>query len=641
LTLPYGPHGTLLELDLISRKASKRQIDGRIHGKVFCGLGLNTWLIYHLTGPGINPLGHENVVLISPGLLTGTGAPSSSRVEVTTMSPLTGLIGTGNSGGHWGPQLKSAGYDSVLIKGVGEKPCHVVIDDGEISFHEADELWGLDTYETTEMLKRKLGERFSVMTIGPAGENLVRFAAPVFDKQHMPGRCHAGAVLGSKNLKAVSVRGSQLVRVRNADGFEVAVNECEERIRNYPAWKARAGAGSMGTIGITEDGIDYDKVVLPYLKRGGQGVYCPCMMESLYGCSLLANITEGPYTGVDVACAGLTLYSGTAAQYGISLPAAFHVNELCQRYGMDMFGPFFYAYDLYQRGIINEEETGLSLEWGDEASLMELLRIVAHREGFGDILAEGAYIAAQKLGSKAVRHVPTVKGLEVMRRDPRSARASNLFTMVSILTNPRGGDDLKGTHGLSNYPGRSSWARKLGIPEKEYADWLLEWLDMPDDFKKEVFGDPPDIEDPDQLLLTYWYNHLTSAYNSLGLCMFAASVADALGPTYQAKLYSSATGVETSGSDIMEAGERIFNLMRCYIVREGVRRKSDHWPDAFYEEPSFLNPVEGKPFNKEGIDKALTRYYELRGWDLKTGIPLEKTLAKLGVNELLAISPDL
>jgi aldehyde:ferredoxin oxidoreductase len=455
-------------------KATEKTIEPSVRRKFFGGLGLNAWLLYRLTEPETDPLGPGNIVLISPGLLTGTRAPTSSRIEVTTKSPLTGLIGTGNSGGHWGPRLKMAGIDSVLIKGTSADPVHAVIEDGETSFHDAGDLWGLDTYETTETLKRRFGEDFSVMAIGPAGENLVRFAAPVFDKQHMPGRGHAGGVLGSKKLKAVSVRGSHPVKVEDTDGFNAAVGECEERIRSYPAWKVRARAGSMGTIGVTAEGVDYDERVIPLLRRGKPGVYCPCMMEAYYGCSLIADVTEGPYAGVDVACAGLTLYSGTAAQLGISLPAAFHVNELCQRYGMDMFGPFFYAYDLYQRGIIDEEEAGLKLEWGDEESLMELLRIVAHREGFGDILAEGSNRAAQKLGGEAARHVPTVKGLEVMRRDPRVTRAGNLFTTMSILTNPRGGDDLKGTHGVSNYPGLPSWARKLGIPKEEYAGWLLE-----------------------------------------------------------------------------------------------------------------------------------------------------------------------
>ena len=632
--------GKILEVDLTTGDTVTKPIPRETSKRFLGGLGLNAWLLYQHTGPDTDPLGPDNVVLVSPGLLTGTMAPTSPRVEVTTKSPLTGLIGTGNSGGYWGPRLKEAGLDSLMVRGAPEKPVYLVIDEGDAYLRGAADIWGLDTYEATDELKSRHGEEFSVMAIGPAGENLVRFAAPVFDRQHMPGRCHAGAVLGSKKLKAVVVKGSRSVEVHDREAFSEAVALCEDRIRSYPAWKARARAGSMGTIGVTEEGVDYDEVVGPYLRRGEPGVYCPCMMEGLYGCSLLADVKEGPYAGVDVACAGLTLYSGAAAQYGIGLPAAFKVNELCQRYGMDMFGSFFYAYELYMRGIVSEEDVGFRLELGDDEALMRLLGMIAHRKGFGDVLAEGARRAAEAIGGDAHRYVPAVKGLEVMRLDPRAAWKCNVFTSMSILTNPRGGDDLKGTHGVSNYPGVSSWARKLGIDREEYGRWLLEWLDMPGGFKERVFGDPPDIGSPDELLMTLWYNHLTSAYNSLGLCMFSSSVADALGPSYQAALYSAATGVETTASDMMEAGERVFNLMRMYIVREGVRREDDHWPDSFYKEPSPAGGEKGPAFDRATFERHLTRYYRLRGWD-ERGIPTEETLRRLGLDDITGDTPSL
>ncbi len=632
--------GKMLEVDLTTVETLEKTIPRETSRRFLGGLGLNTWLLYTHTGPETDPLGPENVVLMSPGLLTGTEAPTSPRVEVTTKSPLTGLIGTGNSGGYWGPRLKGAGLDSLMVRGASDKPVYLVIDEGDVKLHDAADLWGLDTYETTDELKRRHGDEFSVMAIGPAGENLVRFAAPVFDRQHMPGRCHAGAVLGSKKLKAVAVKGSQPVEAHDREAFSEAVAMCEERIRSYPAWKARARTGSMGTIGVTDEGVNYDDIVGPYLRRGEPGVYCPCMMEGLYGCSLLADVKEGPYAGVDVACAGLTLYSGAAAEYGIGLPAAFKVNELCQRYGMDMFGSFFYAYELYMRGIVSEEDLGFRLELGDEEALMRLLGMIAYREGFGDVLAEGARRAAAAIGGDAHKYVPAVKGLEVMRLDPRAALKGNVFTSMSMLTNPRGGDDLKGTHGVSNYPGVSSWGRKLGICEEDYSRWLMEWLDMPGGFKERVFGDPPDIGSPDELLMTYWYNHLTSAYNSLGLCMFSSSVADALGPSYQAELYSAATGVEASAADIMETGERIFNLMRMYIVREGVRRLDDHWPDSFYEEPSPAGAEKGPAFDRATFEEHLTRYYRLRGWD-ERGIPTGETLRRLGLDEIADDIPSL
>jgi aldehyde:ferredoxin oxidoreductase len=267
--------------------------------------------------------------------------------------------------------------------------------------------------------------------------------------------------------------------------------------------------------------------------------------------------------------------------------------------------------------------------------------MIAYREGFGEVLAEGAQRAAEVIGGNAARYVPTVKGLELMRPDPRATWKGNVFTSMSILTNPRGGDDLKGTHGVSNYPGVSSWGKKLGIDEDEYSRWLLDWLDMPSGFKERVFGNPPDINNPDELLMTYWYNHLTSPYNSLGLCMFSSSVADALGPNYQAKLYSTATGAEASAADIMEIGERVFNLMRMYIVREGFRRADDHWPDSFYEEPSIAGAETGPHFNREIFDEMLTRYYLLRGWDPETGIPTEDTLRHLGLGEIANDLPSM
>jgi aldehyde:ferredoxin oxidoreductase len=618
---------SLLLVDLSIEEANTVQIEPGVLQMFYGGLGLNTWLLYNHTGPGTDPLGPDNIVLFSPGLLTGSSAPTSTRVEVTTKSPLTGLIGTGNAGGHWGPRLRRSGIGSIMVKGISSYPVILVINEGDISFKPAKELWGLDTYTVTDKLVGELGSEYSVMAIGQAGENLVRFSAPVFDKQHMPGRCHAGAVLGSKKLKAIAVKGSANLEPHDPKGYEDAVAYCESRVRDFPGWKARLKAGSMGTIAVTSEGVNYEEEAAPFLKRGEPGVYCPCIVEPLYGCILQTDIREGPYTGTEVTCAGLTLYSGTASRYSISLPAAYHVNELCQRYGMDMFGPFSYAINLYEKGVITMKETGLELALGNEEALMRLIEMVARREGFGDLLAGGSVAMAEALGGEALKHVKAVKGLELMFRDPQRALKGKVFTALSILTNPRGGDDLKGTHAVSNYPGLSGWARKQGVSLEDHSKWLMGWLDMPKGFKEKVFGDPPNISEPDQVLMTIWYNDLTSAYNSLGLCMFASSGVEALGPTSMARLYSAATGVKTTVEDIMRLGERVFNLMRLYIIREGVSKEDDMWPSALYEE----TPVEGSAFSVEEAENIIGRYYRLRGWDVETGKPLPETLRRLGL----------
>ena len=617
----------LLVVDLSTKKTYTEPIEPKILHTFYGGLGLNTWLLYNHTGPETDPLGPDNVVLISPGLLTGTNAPASPRVEVTTKSPLTGLIGTGNVGGHWGPKLKRAGISSIMIKGSSTRPVTLVIDEGEVSFKSAKTLWGQDTFETTDNLVEKLGSSYSVMAIGPAGENLVKFAAPVFDKQHIPGRCHAGAVLGSKKMKAIAVKGTASMMPEDPEGYGTALAYCESRIRSYPGWKARVRAGSMGAMGMTSEGVDYEELVVPYLKRGVPGIFCPCMMESLYGCSPQTDIKEGPYAGTEVACAGLSLYSGTASRYKVSLPAAYRFREVCQRYGMDMFGPFSYAIDLQEKGLITTNGMGLKLALGDDEALMKLLGMVAYREGLGDLLAEGSVATAKAFGGKADQYVQTVKGLELMSRDPQVSLKGNVFTSLSILTNPRGGDDLKGTHAVSNYPGLSRWAKKLGINIDDYSRWLLSWLDMPQEFKKQLFGDPPNISEPDQVLMTIWYNNLTSVYDSLGLCMFASSAAEALGPTSMSMLYSAATGIKTAPEDIMRTGERVFNLMRLYITREGVRKADDLWPSSFYDESSYT----GMSFSVVETENILERYYNLRGWDIETGKPLAQTLIRLGL----------
>ena len=270
------------------------------------------------------------------------------------------------------------------------------------------------------------------------------------------------------------------------------------------------------------------------------------------------------------------------------------------------------------------------LEHGNEEHLIKLLNMVAYRKGFGDILAEGSKRAAEKIKG-AEKYVPAVKGLEVMRPDARASLKGNTFTSMSILTNPRGGDDLKGTHGVSNYPGHASWAKKLGITEKEHAEWLVDWLDMPPEYKNRVFGDPPDVANPDELLMTIWYNHLTSIYNSLGFCMFASSVAEVLGPTLLAKFYSTATGIEVTSEEIMVAGERIFNLMRVYVNRMGVTAGDDHWPESYYMEHGLTGEEDYPPFSKNETQSLLDRYYKIRGWDPKTGKPMPETLNRLGI----------
>ena len=608
----------------LPQKVVKGSISPEIVEMFLGGLGFNARTLYNEVGPEVDSLSADNIVVISPGALTGSGAPTACRTEITTKSPLTGIIGTGNFGGAWGDALKHAGYDSIIITGKSRKPVYLVIEDDLVEIREASYLWGLDCWNATDILKADLGKEFSVMSIGQAGENLVRCASVIVDYEHAAGRSHAGAVLGAKKLKAVAVKGTRRRAAVWEAGFEKARREAVESINSYPGWKARE---KVGSIAVTMP--DYAKLAEPYLVKG-KSPFCPCFMGSHYGCTLTTDIKEGEYAGTKVVAAGLSLYGYMSKTLGVSLPATWKLKELHNRYGMDYWwGPLTFAMVLYERGIITNADTdGLELVQGNEHEIMEMLGKIARREGLGTILAEGSVRASRIIGRGSHEFVFAIKGME-FGADPREMKLEN---QLSFLVNPRGGDDLKGTHALTDFPGLPEWARQLSWTENRYLDWLMDRLDMFDEVKKTIFGVPPRLNDLDAAMLTKWYNDLTCAYNSLGFCMFACTTAEALGPTLLADLYSAYTGRAVRPSELMLTGERIFNLMRAYNVREGMKREHDNWPRIFYEQPLMRD--EKPQLSEERIDGLLTRYYKIRGWDLRTGVPTQTKLKELGLHEV-------
>lgn len=576
-------------------------------------------MLYDEVGPEVDPFSPDNIVVISPGALNGTNAPTACRTEVTTKSPLTGILGTGNFGGYWGQALKNAGYDAIVIRNGSPEPVYLLVDDERVEIREAAHLWGKDAWDTTDILKEERGEDFSVLAIGQAGENLVRNATAIVDREHAPGRSHVGAVLGAKKLKAIAVRGTGSPIIKSPEKFGTAVREAVERIENFPGWRdARAHR-----IEAAEK----------YLIDGGYGFFCPCIMGPYFICNLISNIEEGKYVGTKVSV-GIILGMYMAKILGISLPASFKLRELHHRYGIDYYwGPLTFAMDLYQQGIITKVDTdGLELRQGNETALIELIEKIANREGFGAILAEGTVRASRMIGRGSEKYVRTMKG---MAHWPL-ARMNTPNERLSIQINPRGGDDLKGTHGLIAFPGMPPWARRMNWDEDTYLDWMLKRHDMFDDVKERVFGSPPKLHDLDAAMVVKWYNDLSCVFNSLGFCMFSDSF-EAMGPTLYAKLYSAYTGHSITPVELMVSGERIFNVMRAYNVREGMRREHDDWPQRFYDQP-LERGDEKHILSKEREDKLLNRYYELRGWDVKTGVPTQGKLREL---QLYDVADDL
>jgi len=339
------------------------------------------------------------------------------------------------------------------------------------------------------------------------------------------------------------------------------------------------------------------------------------------------EVREGKY-------AGLKISSGTfvhpVIEFGAkcvinNLPAIWRCKELCHRLGLDTNSApscIAFAMELYQRKILSPKDIGMELKWGDEEATFELLRMIAYRKGFGDVLAEGSYRAAKKIGKGSEKYAMTIKNMEMMGFDPRvGARTWNLGSITSV----RGGDNLRSTH--------------FGFSPREYKEGedtkLIEWFDMPSDVKKAVFGTPPHIDEytySGKALLVKWLEDLTAVINALGVCLFASSEVG-LGPTHYAKLYSSLTGFQLTPADIMLVGERIHNLQRAYAVREGITRAQDKWPARFYEERIAEGPSQGAVLDKDEVDKFLNEYYRLRGWNA-SGIPSREKLEELGLEDV-------
>ena len=638
-------YGRILDVDLSTGSIQKKEVDPGFAEEYVGGMGFGCKILYDEVGPGIEPLSPDNILIFANGPLTGTRTPCSGRTEITTKSPLTGIIGTGNTGGLWGAGLKHAGFDVVLIRGHADKPVFLWINDDHVEIRKADHLWGKDTPSASNMIQAELSSShshdISVLAIGRAGENLVRYACPVNDGYHVAARCGAGAVMGAKKLKAVAVRGTGSVKIARPQAFDDAVRAARERL--MAAEQAARMPGAPKDIRIYDwetgclPGKNYQTGTLPnwvetrsaavaqkyYTKKEGTCYGCPI------SCFNLVEVREGKYAGVKASRGTMP---GVVFNFGglcalENLPAIWQCKELCQRHGMDYEsagGTIAFAMELFQRGVLNKEDTGgLELTWGNEEAVIRLLEMIARREGIGNVLAEGSLRAAKAIGRGAEQYTMVIKGMEMtMMPDPRAGvRKGWLF---GSLTNPRGGDNVKNTHFYA---------------ERYNPNWWVDKFDMFDEVKEIIYG----VSQEEMIsswkgkaMMGKWFEDLYTVCNTLGFCFFTTGSRLAWGPTYISNLFNACTGRETTPQDIMEMGERIYTLFKAYNVREGLTRTDDAWPNRFFEEPLPEGPARGRVVSREEIRQVLDEYYELRGWNKNAGLPTEKKLKELGLHDIAA-----
>ncbi len=607
-----GWWGKLLEVDLTRRATWEREIPAEEMQKFAGGSGLAASILFR-EFVDCNPLDPENPLIFMPGLLTGTVVPSASRTTVCSRSPLTGIWDESNVGGYWGAELKSAGWDGIIIRGAAEKPVYLFISDESVSIKDASTLWGKDTFETEEAIRAEAGSKVKVAAIGPAGERRVLISSIMFDGRlgRAAGRGGLGAVMGAKNLKAIAVKGTGRVPVHDLQALRAMLKQEIPVIREKAAGMTQFGtAGGVQaveawgdlpiknwTLGSWEEGAK---------KTTGQ-TWLPKALDShhtCYGCpircSKLIRLDSGPYAGIYGHFPEYETLAGFGANcLNDDAEVIMAANDLCNRYGLDTISTsagVAFAMELYEKGLVTKEDTGgLELQWGDAEAILTLTRQMGEKEGFGALLGEGTRNAARKIGRNAIEYSVHVKGLEFAFHDPRA------FTSMAAnyATENRGACHLGA---LTYFLGRG-----IKVPDLGYAE-------------------PPDVlSNEGKGKIAYDMQNYMSIFNPMGLCkfLFLASV----GPTQIAGWVRAVTGWEVTPDDMMTLGERLFNLKRMYNVRLGISRKDDKLPPRLM---SHARPSGKSAGSLPHIGKMLDEYYKLRGWS-EEGIPKRETLKRLGL----------
>ena len=597
----------------------------------------------------IDPLGPENEIIISTGPWTATSAPWAGRAMLGHIDPETGGFSSGSFGWHYATALKYAGYNVVIIRGKSEKPVYVFIDNDEITFRDAAHIWGKETGDTVKTIRTELGERFEgeirVLNISIAGENLVKYSPACADGTSCPGRSGNGAIMGSKNLKAIAVRGTGELSLYDPRGLlDTSYYISNTLLQEEPLlrlWEDHGATTSLFTAyNMPLSGkhlVENRKAAdFPHFKNVGC-LNCPSP------CYHWIQVKEGKYSGVRQLGGHMTFVTNCLRNMDIQdFGAWIYYERLMQELGMDPASfslSFTWAVECFERGILNIQDTdGLTLQLGDPELVWEVARKVAARDGkLGDLLADGVAAASKKIGKGSEDISPHVKGKEYLQIDPK---VQAMIWSLSILTNPRGGDwnRCHNVWELAFIPERrDTYPELTGQSCAEMYEKALSKLDMPDDMKKKIFGDPPKVDadwvrstNGKALFTTYSENSMATI-NSLVTCMYSGGTHIFLigtGPTTWAKVVHDITGWNLSSEEILSVGERVFNLQRLYNYRlQGWDSRNDVWADKRVYETAEMGAYRGKPIP---WNETLQEYYSVRGWS-KEGIPTKSKIQELRI----------
>lgn len=614
-----GYQGKVLEVNLSKGSAEINEIPESWFKDYIGGEGFAAKVLFERfesLDEKMDPMSEDNLLILAVGPLTGTKAPCSGRLCFGFKSPLTGTLGMSNVGGHLAPVIKKAGYDMVIISGKSEKPVYLYVDEEKVDLKDADFLWGKNTEETEDLIREKYPDRkLRIAEIGPAGEKLVKFSSIMVDKHRAAGRGGPGAVMGDKKLKAIVFSGNKKLKVEDEEMMDRFVSQARQELDDEEF--VREELKPFGTPSFT-DSINYlgllptrnwQKTTFDAMDKLGHEAYHETLdvkAWACYGCPIACGrhteIKEGKYKGDSGGGPEYETIGAFGSKCEIdNLNAIAEANYICNRLGLDTISTgqtIATAMEWYEKDLISSEDTdGVELEFGNDESMIEMVKKIAERDGFGDLLAEGSFKATEKVGSNALDYVMHVKGMEIASCGVRASKGESLSHVIS----PRGADHLRPY---------ASVIDAFGYKEEEL----------------EITGEISPFEDDNK----YWvkpFMELSQLTNLLGVCLFASITLAVKGSTWTG-LYNAVTGQDMSLEDMLKAAERVINLERMFNVSNGFERESDYLPERLLKEPAPDGLGEGQTVN---MDIMLDDFYKVMEWDVKTGVPKVHKLKELGI----------
>ncbi|PAB59243.1 aldehyde:ferredoxin oxidoreductase [Anaeromicrobium sediminis] len=625
------PDAKILDINLSTREINTKILPGEIHRLYPGGSSLGVYLLLQDMEPGVEPLSPENMLVFSVSALTGLPISGISRVNVTTKSPLTGAIGDSQGGGFFPVHLKANGYDAVIFRGRADKPVYLYLDNGKVEIKDAKKMWGKVTGEAEKIIREELNEdNVEIAQIGPAGENLVKYACIINMCNRANGRNGVGAVMGSKNLKALVVKKGKAQKAYDQEKFMELAKSVTKRLEEN---EGVAGLGQYGTAGDVEG--FHDEGFLP-TKNWTSGIF-PEGAKKITGTTMYETILKERDTCfacavrckrvVDIPGKVDPLYGGpeyeTLGTFGsycgvTELEDICIANQLCNMYGLDTIScgaTIAFAMECFEKGILTKENTdGLELNFGNGKAMTELVEKIGKRQGFGDLLAEGSKRIAEKLGNNAEDMCIAVKGQELPAHMPQFKPMVGLIYAV----NPFGADHQSSEHDVFLVMPPDSRERKrlakLGVLKG--------------------YDNPFEIDD-EKVRFALDSQRYFSTLDTLCLCQFVWGPSwELYGPDELLELCKYGIGWNTSLVEILRVGERRINMMRYFNSREGFTKEDDILPKRLFK-PMSDGPAKGTTLDEEKFNKAKEFYYELAGWDSETGNPRDTTLRKLSLGWLL------